>query len=313
LRSRRAATKIDAMPTFTAPDGTELVHHLRGDGEPLVVLPGGPMRASGYLGDLGGLAAHRRLVLLDLRGTGDSAAPKDPASYRCDRLVEDVEALRVHLGLERMDVLTHSAGGNLATLYAARHPRRVARLALITATPWALGLPVTAEDRLAAARLRKGEPWFAEAFAPFEEWLAGERDFDPVFVPFFYGRWDEAARQHDAADDDEYNEQAADLYGSEGAYDPPATREALAGLAAPVLVLAGELDGGPCPALARRAAEAFPNAEFVVQPGAGHFPWLDDPEWFARRNAAVFAGMAGALPRAGLLRPPPAGAGGGEI
>ncbi|WP_371673351.1 alpha/beta hydrolase [Streptomyces sp. NBC_00289] len=286
------------MPTFTAPDGTELACHVRGDGEPLVVLPGGPMRASRYLGDLGGLAAHRRLVLLDLRGTGDSASPEDPASYRCDRLVEDVEALRVHLGLERMDVLAHSAGGNLATLYAARHPRRVARLALITATPWALGMPVTAEDRLAAARLRKDEPWFAEAIAPFEKWLAGEGDFDPAFAPFFYGRWDEAARQHDARGDDEYSDEAADVYGSEGAYDPPATRSALTGLASPVLVLAGELDGGPRPELARRAAQVFPNAEFVVQPGAGHFPWLDDPGWFSRRVAAFFAGSTTPLPTA---------------
>ncbi|MET7453402.1 alpha/beta hydrolase [Streptomyces sp. NPDC005574] len=280
------------MPTFTAPDGTELAYHVRGDGEPLVVLPGGPMRAPRYLGDLGGLAAHRRLILLDLRGTGDSGVPEDPATYRCDRLVGDVEALRVHLGLERMDVLAHSAGGNLATLHAARHPHRVARLALITATPWALGIPVTAEDRLAAARLRHDEPWFAEAIGPFRKWLAGEADFDPVFVPFFYGRWDETARQHDARGDDEGNDEAADLYGSEGAYDPPATRAALKELTAPVLVLAGELDGGPRPELARRAAQAFPNAEFVVQPGAGHFPWLDDPEWFTRRIAAFFAGNA---------------------
>ena len=41
------------MPIFTAPDGTELAYHVRGEGEPLVVLPGGPMRASVYLGDLG--------------------------------------------------------------------------------------------------------------------------------------------------------------------------------------------------------------------------------------------------------------------
>jgi pimeloyl-ACP methyl ester carboxylesterase len=51
------------------------------------------MQASAYLGDLGGLTAHRSLIVLDLRGTGESAAPADPATYRCDRLVGDVEAL----------------------------------------------------------------------------------------------------------------------------------------------------------------------------------------------------------------------------
>jgi pimeloyl-ACP methyl ester carboxylesterase len=277
------------MPAFTAPDGTRLAYHLRGAGDPLVVLPGGPMRASAYLGDLGGLGRHRRLVLADLRGTGESEVPADPASYRCDRLVDDVEALRRELGLERMDLLGHSAGGSLAMLYAARHPERVARLVLVAVTPRALGMPATAEDRLAAARLRAGEPWFEQAFPVFRAWLAGERDFDDAFLPFFYGRWDATAAAHAAREEAETNEEAADVYGSDGAYDPPATRAALARLSAPVLVLAGELDGGPSPDLARRTAAALPHARCLVQPGAGHYPWLDDPDRFADRIAAFLA------------------------
>ncbi|MGW5135768.1 alpha/beta fold hydrolase [Streptomyces sp. NPDC004135] len=277
------------MPTFPAPDGTRLAFHVRGEGEPLIVLPGGPMRASAYLGNLGGLDAHRQLVLLDLRGTGESGVPADPATYRCDRLVDDVEALRIRLGLERMDLLAHSAGGSLALLYAARYPRRIARLALVTATPWALGWPATADDRRTAARLRAPEPWFAGAFPAFEAWLDGSGDFDPVFVPFFHGRWDDTARAHADREEAETNDEAADVYGGDGAYDPEATRVALARLAAPVLVLAGGADGGPSPALARRTAGVFPHAECVVQPGAGHYPWLDDPEWFTRRVSAFFS------------------------
>ncbi|MCX5374679.1 alpha/beta hydrolase [Streptomyces sp. NBC_00015] len=289
------------MPTFTAPDGTELAYHVRGEGEPLVVLPGGPMRASAYLGDLGGLAAHRRLVLLDLRGTGDSAVPADPATYRCDRQVDDVEALRVHLGQERIDVLAHSAGGSLALLYAARYPHRVSRLALITATPWALGRPATAEDRLTAARLRTGEPWFAAAYPAFEAWLTGgdEPDWELVGA-FFYGRWDAAARAHDAAADEQTNSGAEEGFLDPAAFDPGALRAALADLTAPVLVLAGEVDGGPRPELARLLADVFPNAEFAVQPGAGHYPWLDDPQWFAGRAGAFLAAapVAGSVPPA---------------
>jgi pimeloyl-ACP methyl ester carboxylesterase len=278
------------MPSFTAHDATELAYHERGEGAPLVVLPGGPMRASAYLGDLGGLSAHRRLVLLDLRGTGKSAVPADPATYRCDRLVDDVEALRVHLGLERMDLLAHSAGGSLALLYAARYPRRIARLVLVSATPWALGLRPTAGDRLAAARLRAGEPWFDALFPSFQEWVAGQADFDPALGPFFYGRWDAAAAAHDAGAEEEFNDEAADVYGSDDAWDPEATRAALSRVTAPVLVLAGELDGGPRPQLARAAADAFPHAESDVQPGADHYPWVDDPEWFSRRVTAFLDG-----------------------
>src|SRR6478672_7864684 len=128
------------MPVLAAPDGTELAYGVRGDGSPVVCLPGGPMQDSEYLGDLGGLSAHRRLVLLDPRGTGHSATPVDPTSYRCDRLVNDVEALREHLGRDQIDLLAHSAGANLAVLYAARHPHRVGTLVLVTPSTFAVGI-----------------------------------------------------------------------------------------------------------------------------------------------------------------------------
>ncbi|ARP73567.1 alpha/beta hydrolase [Streptomyces pluripotens] len=278
------------MPTFATADGARLAYHLRGDGEPLAVLPGGPMRASAYLGDLGGLTAHRTLALLDLRGTGDSAVPADPARYRCDRMVEDVEAWRTHLGLEHMDLLAHSAGAALAMLYAARYPQRIRRLLLITPNPAALGMRARAEERLAAARLRADEPWFAAAFPAFRAWLTDGADFDEVFLPFFYGRWDDAARALSDTEPEQTNEEAAEAYVAQGAFTPAPTRAGLAGLAAPVLVLAGALDGGPCPDLARRTAEAFPNAVFTVQPGAGHYPWLDDPDRFVRRALAFLGG-----------------------
>ena len=56
------------MLTFDAPDGTRLAYYRKGSGgdQPLVCIPGGPMMRSAYFGDLGGLAAQRELVLLDL-------------------------------------------------------------------------------------------------------------------------------------------------------------------------------------------------------------------------------------------------------
>ncbi|MGY0021900.1 alpha/beta fold hydrolase [Streptomyces sp. cg35] len=278
------------MFTFSAPDGTELVCHVRGSGPPLVCLPGGPMRASEYLGDLGGLTAHRTLYLLDLRGTGQSAVPADEATYRCDRQVADVEALRAHLGFERMDLLAHSAGGNLAALYAARYPERIARLVQVTSSQWALGLRASLADRRAAAQLRRHETWFEAAYVEYEKMLAGRDDADYLYDAFFYGRWDERAQAHAARTDDQSNERAEVRYGAEGAYDPPATRAALTRLDAPVLLLAGELDGGPRPGLARQAAECYPRGRVVVQPGAAHFPWLDDEEFFVARVAEFLAG-----------------------
>ncbi|MCS0603791.1 alpha/beta hydrolase [Streptomyces sp. LP11] len=284
------------MPAFTTTDGTRLAYHLRGTGEPLAALPGGPMRASAYLGDLGGLTTHRRLALLDLRATGDSAEPADPATCRCDRMAEDVEAWRAHLGLERMDLLAHSAGAALAMLYAARHPHRIRRLVLVTPNPRALGLRTTPRERLAAAELRRGEPWFADAFPAFRAWLTEDAAFDDAMLPFFHGRWDDTARAHTDAELDQTNDAAAEHYFADGAFTPDTTRPALAALPAPVLVYAGEVDGGPTPDLARRTASAFGHAELAVQPGAAHYPWLDDPEYFRARVLAFLDRPVSALP-----------------
>ncbi|MER8014935.1 alpha/beta fold hydrolase [Streptomyces griseoluteus] len=277
------------MPTYFAPDGTRLAYRDlgEGDGAPVVCVPGGPAD-SRYLGDLGGLSGHRRLAVLDLRGTGGSAVPDDPASYRCDRLVDDIEALRVHLGLDRIDLLGHSAGANIATQYAARHPHRLRRLALIGPGTRAVGLDITGETRRQVARLREGEPWYPAAFAALEAITEGTgTDWDAI-SPFFYGRWDATARQHHA-DSRPANPEAVARFGAEGAFDPPATRAALAGVMAPVLLLTGEFDLNSPPGTAAGLAELLPDARLAVQPGAGHYPWLDDPDRFTA-VAADFLG-----------------------
>nr|BFE58171.1 alpha/beta hydrolase [Dactylosporangium thailandense] len=276
------------METFTAVDGTVLACHRTGDGRPLICVPGGPMQASAYLGDLGGLGARRPLLTLDLRGTGDSAVPDDPGTYRCDRQVDDLEALREHLGLDTIDLLAHSAGATVAVLYAGRHPGRVGRLALITPSPRPVGIEVTDEDRRAVAELRRGEPWFAGAFAALERIWAGTAAGDDwaAITPFVYGHWDDEARAHAERGERLTNRQAAAAYYGAGAFDPAGVRAALGRLAAPVLIVAGERDIQLAPRHAERYAALFPAAELVIAPGAGHFPWLDDPSWFADRLAA---------------------------
>jgi pimeloyl-ACP methyl ester carboxylesterase len=289
------AVSLAPMPTFTAPDGTTLAYHVTGDGPPLVCLPGGPMQDSVYLGDLGGLTAHRTLIRLGLRGTGRSAVPRDTASYRCDRQVGDVEALREELGLERLDLVAHSAGANLAALYTARHPDRVGRLGLLTPSVFAVGLHITAEDRLETARLRRDEPWFAPAYAALEsitEGRAAADDWEAV-APFWYGRWDDKARAFRAAEEQQRNNEAAARYASDGAFDPDTTRTALAAFPSPVLVLAGEYDvAGPARVM-KEYAGLFPRAELVVRNGAGHFPWLDDPGRFVTALVAFLDGVSG--------------------
>ncbi|AGZ42640.1 alpha/beta hydrolase [Actinoplanes friuliensis] len=281
------------MPAFTAPDGTLLAYHVKGVGEPLICLPGGPMQDSAYLR---GLPLDRQLILLDPRGTGGSAVPSDPASYRCDRQVGDVEALRRHLGLERFDLLAHSAGTNLAVLYVQEHAARVDRLALITPSLFGVGIPVSGNDRREVALLRRDEPWFGVAFAALEKVMAGkEADFAEV-EPFRHGRWDDAARARVASDERHRNDEAAGIFASEGAFDAEVTRVAVGGFAGSVLVVAGEYDLNSPPGAVGALAALFPKVELVVQPAAGHFPWLDDADRFSAAAAGFFASSVGQAP-----------------
>ncbi|WUH89228.1 alpha/beta hydrolase [Streptomyces sp. NBC_00433] len=277
------------MPTFTAPDGTRLAYREAGDGDPLLCLPGGPTDAR-YLGDLGGLSAHRRLILLDPRGTGGSAAPADTSSYRSDRQVEDVEALRAHLGLPLADLLAHSGGTNTAMQYAARHPHRLRRLALIGPSTRAVGIAVDGATRRETARLRAHEPWFPAAFTALEALTSGAgtpADAEAV-APFFYGHWDAAAREHHALGRPA-NDEAVALFGDGDAFTPAATRAALAAIRSPVLLLTGEFDLNSPPQPTAEVAALFHGATLIVQPAAGHYPWLDDPGAFTAATAAFLA------------------------
>lgn len=287
------------MAHFTSYDGAKLAYHRTGSGLPLVCLPGGPGLEPAYLGDLGGLARSRELILPDSRGTGDSEVPADPLACRCDRIAQDVEALRAELGLERMDLLGHSAGGNVALLYAAAHPERVGHLILLTPGVRALGLTFTDEEQHAVMRRRSAEPWFQSAWAAAEAADRGDDSADTTlgYQPFLYGRWDDAARAHARASAGDQAGPARAAFYAEGAFDPPATRAGLARLDAPVLVYAGELDAASPPELLAQAAGLFPRWTLTVQPGARHFPWLDDPARFAR---ALSAFLSGASPGPGV-------------
>jgi pimeloyl-ACP methyl ester carboxylesterase len=282
------------MATFASYDGTELSYHELGTGDPLICLPGGPLQPSAYLDDLGGLPSARRLILLDHRGTGASAVPQDPESYRVDRMVADVDALRLHLGLGKLDILAHSAGANLAVLYAAAHPDRVSSLILITPSTRAVGFEPSMEALRARLLTRRDEPWFPAAWEAFQRIEAGD-DSDETWelvAPVYYGAWTPAAQAHHGLMPADDEKQA--VHHSKGVFTPEATKAAIAGLEIPVLVLAGERDPGPTPERAQDFARMFPKARvrFEVQAGAGHFPWVDDPATFGALVAGWLAGDA---------------------
>jgi len=278
------------MPSFLSYDGVRLAYMQVGEGPPLVCVAGGPGRAAGYLEDLGGLSRSRTLVLLDARATGRSEVPPDPASLRYDRLADDLEALRAHLGLSVLDLLGHSAGALVAQAYAAEH--RVGRLVLVTPSDTLQG--GTRADVGALRAARSGESWYADAAEAVEAMAdappAQQQALMRASRPFLYGRWDERTQAH-ALTADRQSSRRAELGFAAGAdeVDVPALLARLGQVQSPVLVVGGERDAVTGVVSVNAVAASFPNASAVVLPGAGHFPWVDEPDAFCEAVAGFLA------------------------
>ena len=107
-------------------DGHELYWEESGnpEGIPVIFLHGGP--------GAGTAPVHRRffdpeayrIMLFDQRGAGRSRPYAAMTANTTDHLVEDIEALRGHFGVERWLVFGGSWGATLAVLYAQRYPER---------------------------------------------------------------------------------------------------------------------------------------------------------------------------------------------
>ena len=134
------------MPSFPAPDGTRLAYRDRRR-HPGRLRPGRPDADSAYLGDLGGLSAHRRLVVLDLAAPAGPRFPKTPPPTAATGSSTTSRRCASTSGSTGSTCSATPRGANLATQYAARHPERVGKLALITPGTRAVGIEITGETR----------------------------------------------------------------------------------------------------------------------------------------------------------------------
>lgn len=101
----------------------------------LFLLHGGPGGDhSGYKTQLAALRDVAQLVFIDHRGSGRSSR-ENPQSNTLDENIDDVDALREYLGLERIALLGASYGGMVAQGVAIRYPQRVSNLILSATAP----------------------------------------------------------------------------------------------------------------------------------------------------------------------------------
>lgn len=269
-------------------NGTELFYVEVGEGVPCLVMHGGLGGDHSALHPwLDPLGDAMRLVYYDHRGNGRSGRPPQE-TITFGQLCADADALRDHLGVEKVAVLGHSFGGFVALEYALRYPERLERLILLGTSPaFDHGEEVEANARRKGATPEQMEALGATPRDDAEAWRLWK-----VVEPLYFRDYDEglAERVMGKTIVSNYAGDAGDAI-LEG-WD---VTSRLGEISAPTLVLVGRDDFVCPPSRAKILHEGVPGSELVVFENSGHFAHVEEPE-------AFFGAVRGWLrrPRGGL-------------
>ena len=271
-----------------------------GEGETLIVLHGGPDFDHSYLlPELDVLARSLRLVYYDQRGRGRSAEGVRAQDVAIASEIDDLDAVRRHLGLEQVAVLGHSWGGLLAAEYATRRPGRVSRLVLLNSAPLSHAGLLLLREHLRRVR-PPADQEALRALSASEAYRRGDVDAEVRYhrVHFAAGvrspeHLDEIVgrlRRHFTPETILLaREIEGRLYEQTWRSPDYDLLPALGDLRVPSVVLHGADDLIPV-AVAERVAGAIPDSTLAVLPGCGHFSYVERPGEVHRLVAAHVRG-----------------------
>jgi proline iminopeptidase len=254
-------------------NGTDLFYVEVGDGLPCLVMHGGLGFDHTCLHPwLDPLSDAMRLIYYDHRGNGRSGRPPSE-TITFEQLCADADALREHLGFERVAVLGYSFGGFVALEYALRYPERLSHLILLdTAPAFDYGEEIEANARRKGATQEQ-----LEALEASDDNDAEFRRTLNLIAPLYFHTFDTDLAERvlgktivsvEAAEAGEAILEGWDLTPCLGA------------ITAPTLILVGEDDFICPPSRAKIMHERIPDSELVVFERSGHFAHAEEPEAF---------------------------------
>lgn len=239
------------------------------------VIHGGPgVDHTSYKPGLSTLTRKLQLVYFDHRGQGRSArGPQE--TYTLDNNVEDMEALRQYLGLEKIVVLGASYGGMVALTYAARYPQHVSHLIVMATTATArflekakatLAEKGTAEQNAIATHLWNGS---------FKD-EAHLREYFQIMGSLY------SLTYQPGASDDTWKRTILSVDAINEAFGGFLREYNVLGqlhrITAPTLVIGGRHDWICAPEFSEEIAQAMPNADLRIFENSGHLIRADEPE-----------------------------------
>ena len=282
-----------AREGFVPVKGGNLYYTVVGEGEPLVIIHGGPgLDHSYFLPQMEILAKKYKLIFYDQRACGKSSVKVDTESVNMNQFVEDLEALRKYFKLEKMNLMGHSFGGLIAMRYAIKYPEKLKSLLLINSSAstsaWrdsSFNMMVKRNDAETSAK--------SEALMKTEAFKKRDPDtmayfFRLLFKKSFYfpERVDELTLKFQPSYP-ETNLMMNQLYNDSSmiSYDLNAD---LKKLKMPVLILSTEADI-ISPEAVSQLHENIKTSQYVFIEECGHFPFIEQPEQFMKAIDKFFS------------------------
>lgn len=251
------------------------------DGEPLVFIHGYTGDITDWRHQIAEFAPTHRVLVIDNRGHGKSAAPADRDAYSVDVMSLDAEAVIREVGFERYHLVGHSMGGAISQEIALRSPGRLISLTLHDTSN---GFRANGND--IARKFMQQRIDYADTHG-MAQLAAQPWPFpDPPHVK--KERKTETAERLARMSVDGFAGAMRGLTSWEGVIDRAHM------ITAPTLVIYGELDKGLIPASEWLAAN-IPNATSAIVPEAGHSPQEERPEIFNAHLRAHIERHAGGV------------------
>jgi pimeloyl-ACP methyl ester carboxylesterase len=156
-------TKTNFKEGYLAVNGLNMYYEIHGTGQPLVLLHGAFSAIGTSFGKiLPELAKTRQVIAFELQAHGHTADIDRPLTL--DGMADDVAAAIQQLGPGQADVLGYSMGSNVALRFAIRHPERLRKLVLASASYNMNGVHPGLMEGLAEMKpeMMHGSPWHEE-------------------------------------------------------------------------------------------------------------------------------------------------------
>ena len=260
-------------------DSVRLFYKLIGEGkDTIVVFHGGGFGSSYLVPDLTPLAAHHALLFFDQPGTGFSSVVRDTARLNINRFVQDVEIVRNHFRIQKMNVLAHSNGGVLFGYYATVHPDKIKSIILINPSAasqkWQNLNRFDSTSQLILKQNRKiyrsSPPDSIKAcWDYYAVWVRGKFP-TPIHARRIWGDPCHCNQQNLLNPILFYSLQ------SMGKWDITAS---LSKVKARALIVGGDKDETPIGSW-EEWKNSLPNSQLLIIKGTGHLPYVDNPPVF---------------------------------